>query len=162
MSADTRAQWSAARAILTGCLIVGTLDALDAIVFFGLRNGATPGGIFRSIAAGLVGRDAARAGGLQTAGLGAFLHYFIAFGIVTVYYVASRRLTFLKRQPFVWGPIYGVLAYFFMNEVVIPLSALGPGRYVLAPFINGILIHALGVGLPSALVAARAASAPRS
>jgi hypothetical protein len=33
---------------------------------------------------------------------------------------------------------------------------------VLAPFINGILIHMFGVGLPSALVAARAASPPRS
>jgi hypothetical protein len=162
MSADTQGRWSAARAILTGCLAVGTLDALDAIIFFGLRNGATPGGIFRSIAAGLIGRDAARAGGLQAAMLGALLHYFIAFGIVTVFYVASRRLTFLVRNPFVWGPIYGVLVYFFMNEVVIPLSALGPGRYVLAPFVNGILIHMFGVGLPSALVAARAASPPRS
>jgi hypothetical protein len=152
--------WSAARAILIGMLIVGTLDALDAIIFFGFR-GATPGQIFRSIAAGLVGRPAASQGGVPMALLGAGLHYFIALGIVTVFFVVSRVFPFLRRRPFVYGPIYGVIAYFVMNLVVIPLSAIGPGRGIVFNwvFVNGILIHALGVGLPSALVAARA-SAP--
>ena len=45
------------RAILWGTLAVGTLDALDAIVFFGLR-GVTPLRIFQSIASGLLGRAA--------------------------------------------------------------------------------------------------------
>src|SRR5262245_42306595 len=123
--------WTAGQVILVGTLLVGTLDILDAILFFGLRNGATPAGIFRSIAAGLVGREAARAGGVETVLLGAGLHYFIACSIVTVYYLASRRLAFLARQPLIYGPLYGVLVYFFMNQVVIPLSALGPGRFVL-------------------------------
>ena len=42
-----------------------------------------------------------------------------------------------------------------MNYVVIPLSATARGPFVLPVFINGILIHAFGVGLPSALVRAR-------
>ena len=37
-----------------------------------------------------------------------------------------------------------------MNYAVIPLSATSRGPFVLPVFINGILIHALGVGLPSA------------
>ena len=44
-----------------------------------------------------------------------------------------------------------------MNWVVIPLSAIGgTPRLVVNPvFINGILIHMFGVGLPSALFASR-------
>ena len=51
-----------ARAILYGGLTVGTLDLIDAFVFFGLRSGATPIPILHSIAAGFLGRDAARVG----------------------------------------------------------------------------------------------------
>lgn len=152
-------RWTAAQAIGYGTLIVGVLDGLDAIVFFGLRGGATAASIGRTIAAGLVGRPAARAGGIPMALLGWGLHFVVAFGIVTVYYVASRYLRFLNRHPFIWGPLYGIAAFFVMNLVVIPMSAIGAGGLPAGPaLINGLLIHALGVGLPSALVAARASS----
>ena len=42
------------RAILYGGLVVGTLDALDALIFFGLR-GVAPIRIGQSIAAGVLG-----------------------------------------------------------------------------------------------------------
>ena len=73
-------------ALLFGTLTVGTLDILDAIVFFGIRNHVAPIRIFQSIAAGLLGR-AAFSGGIRTALLGALLHYFIAFSIVAVFVV---------------------------------------------------------------------------
>lgn len=148
------ARLSPARAILYGTLVVGTLDISDALIFFGLR-GIAPIRIFHSIAAGLLGRDAARAGGLPTAFLGGFLHYFIAFCIVTTYFLASRKLSFLTRQPWLWGAVYGVLVYLLMNLVVLPLSALHSAP-VLSPtvgLLNGALIHIFGVGLPSALFA---------
>src|SRR5262245_26065416 len=116
--------WSAARTIAIGTLVVGTLDISDAIIFFGLRNHAPPSRIFHTIAGGLMGREASQAGGLPTAFLGAFLHYLIAFSIVTVFNLASRQLPFLTRRPWVYGAIYGVLVYLFMNVVVLPLSAL--------------------------------------
>jgi len=143
------------RAILFGTLVVGGLDALDAIVFFGLR-GAAPTRIFQSIAAGLLGRSAF-SGGLSTAALGVALHFFIAFLIVATYVLASRRVEMLTRSPIVCGLIYGVLVYLFMNLVVLPLSAAGRPTFVVPVVINGVLIHMLGVGLPSALFA-RAAS----
>jgi hypothetical protein len=158
----TRTPWRAAKAIVVGGLTVGILDALDAIIFFGLRSGATPQGIFRGIAAGLVGRPAARAGGVGMALVGVLCHFFIAFSIVTVYYVVSRRVRVLAHHPFIFGPLYGIAAYFVMNRVVIPLSALGAGPAPPWPvFINGLLIHAFGVGLPSALVAWRALASGR-
>ena len=154
-----RQRWAALQAIGYGTILVGILDGLDAIIFFGVRAGATPATIGRSIAAGLVGRTAARAGGIPMSFLGWGLHFVVACGIVTVYCVASRYLRFLVRYPLIWGPIYGIIAFFVMNLVVIPWSAIGAGGLPTGPtLINGLLIHAFGVGLPTALVAARASS----
>ena len=90
---------STARAL--GTLTVGTLDILDALIFFGLR-GSSPVRIFQSIAAGLLGRNAFQ-GGLATALLGGVLHFFIAFVIVAVYFVVSRRAPALIRHAVVFG-----------------------------------------------------------
>ena len=146
-----------ATAILWGTLVVGTLDAIDALVVFGLR-GSTPIQIFQGIASGWLGRASFR-GGLSTALLGVLTHYFIAFAIVATYFVASRRLPRLTRRPLICGAAYGAAVYFFMNLVVIPLSAIGAVRFSPVLFANGILIHMFGVGIPSALFAARGRSA---
>jgi hypothetical protein len=143
---------TAGRAVLLGGLVVGGLDALDAIVFFGLRSGARPIRIFQSIGAGLLGRSAFQ-GGWRTAALGACLHWFIALTIVAVYALASRRLSVLVRHPAVFGPLYGIAAYAVMNLVVLPLSAAGRPAYSWPVVANGLLIHMFGVGLPSALFA---------
>ena len=148
-----RGRLRATQAILYGTLTVGTLDALDAIVFFWLRSGAPPLRIFQGIASGLLG-PAARHGGLKTAAVGVALHYFIAFGIVVTYVLVSRRVALLTRHPVVCGLFYGLVAYAVMNLVVIPLSKIGgptlPAATVLA---NGLLMHMFGVGLPAALFA---------
>jgi hypothetical protein len=140
-----------ARAILYGGIVVGTLDLLDALIFFGLR-GTAPIRIFQSIAAGVLGR-ASYQGGVRSAALGIALHYVIAFLIVTVFYLTSRLWPVLVEHAIVWGILYGIAAYCVMNYLVIPLSATARGPFVLPVFINGILIHAFGVGLPSALFA---------
>jgi uncharacterized membrane protein YagU involved in acid resistance len=147
---------SASRAILYGTLVVGTLDAIDAVVFFGLRSGTTPVQIFQGIASGWLGR-AAYTGGLRSAALGVATHYGIAFGIVTTYFVVSRRVRLLTRHPMPCGLAYGVLVYVFMNRVVIPLSAIGTAAWPALPVLaNGLLIHAVGVGVPGAVFAALA------
>jgi hypothetical protein len=147
------------RAIIYGALVVGALDLLDALVFFGLR-GVAPIRICQSIAAGLLGR-AAFQGGAATAALGAALHFFVATCIVVTFYLASLRLPVLVRHAVIAGVLYGLAVYGVMNYIVIPLSALGGrGPFVLPVFINGLLIHAFGVGLPAALFV-RAAHRPR-
>jgi hypothetical protein len=154
----TAARVSIGRAVLLGTLVVGTVDALDAVVFFGLR-GAAPMRVFQGIAAGAIGRDAARAGGWSTGALGLVFHYLVALGIVATYLLASRAMPLLARRPIVCGILFGIGAYFFMNLVVIPMSAIGPQRFTTGPLVNGILIHAFGIGIPTALIAARAGSA---
>jgi hypothetical protein len=147
------------RALLLGTLTVAILDGLDAVVFFGLR-GVSPVRIFQAIASGLLGREAFAAGA-ATALLGVGLHFVVACGIVTTYVAASRYLTVLARRPFVFGPPFGIAAYLVMNFLVIPLSAATRGPLTWPVVTNGLLIHILGVGLPSALIAraARGASA---
>jgi hypothetical protein len=148
------------KAIVYGALVVGALDLLDALVFFGLR-GAAPIRICQSIAAGLLGR-AAFQGGAATAALGVALHFFIATCVVVTFYLASQRLPVLVRHSVIAGLLYGLAVYGVMNYIVIPLSALGGrGPFVLPVFINGLLIHAFGVGLPAALFV-RAAHPPRT
>jgi hypothetical protein len=129
-------------------------------VFFGIRNGAAPLRILQSIARGLLG-PAAFEGGLATAALGLFLHFFIAFVVVIVYYLASTKLQLLMRRPVLCGMLYGVMVYAFMNLVVLPLSAAGRPTFVTGVVVNGLLIHMFGVGVPSALFA-RAGLLPRS
>ena len=142
---------SEGRALLWGTLIVGTADIVDAFIFFGLR-GIRPVRILQGIASGILGRDAF-SGGAATAALGALLHYFIAFVIVWVFLAASRRLPDLARRPWLYGPLYGLVVYAVMNYVVIPLSLVATRPRPLAVLANGLLIHMLGVGLPTALIA---------
>ena len=148
------------RAILYGGLAVGTLDLLDAFIFFGMRSGAQPIGILHSIAAGLIGRDAARAGGVPTAILGFFAHFLVAFSIVTVYVLLSRVIPVLRKQWVVSGLLFGVAAYFVMTWFVVPMSNAGNQQITFAlpappVMLNGILIHAFGVGLPAAYFSSR-------
>lgn len=108
----------------------------------------------------MLGRDAAVAGGYATAALGLVLHFFIAFCVVLAYLLASRRLPALARSPFLYGPLYGLLVFLVMQQVVLPLSQVagkGLAGMPTASLVNGIVIHLVGVGLPAAL-AARAAA----
>ena len=151
---------SVPRAILYGGLTVGALDLLDAFVFFGVRSGARPMGILHSIAAGFLGRDAARAGGVPTAIVGFLSHFLVAFCIVTVYVLMSRVIPALRQRWLICGLTFGVAAYFVMTWFVVPMSNAGNGQLTVAlpvtpVLVNGILIHAFGVGLPAAYFASR-------
>jgi uncharacterized membrane protein YagU involved in acid resistance len=148
------------RAILYGGLTAGALDLIDAFVFFGLRSGARPMAILHSIAAGFLGRDAARAGGVPTAIVGLLSHFLVAFCIVTTYVLISRAIPTMRTRWVLSGLVFGVAAYFVMTWIVVPMSNAGSGTITFtlpaAPvLINGILIHMFGVGLPAAYFASR-------
>jgi Na+/alanine symporter len=134
---------SALLAISVGGLIVGTLDLTQASVLFGWR-------IPLVIAGGLLGPRAFE-GGSGTFVLGVFLHFFIAFSVTAIYYLASRRLRFLTEHPLVCGLFYGMAVENVMNLVVLPLSALhARGPYRLHDLILGLAVHSIVIGLPVA------------
>jgi hypothetical protein len=139
--------------IIYGGLIVGVLDFLDATIFNGLR-GVSPARVWRFVASGVLGRSAFD-GGMKTAALGVLFHFLIALILAAIYYIVSLYLPTLLRRAVLWGLLYGVAVYFVMSYVVVPLSAAPPLSFSVASFLNGIIGHALLVGLPIALVARR-------
>ena len=150
--------------IVYGGLLVGIFDLTFAFTFYGLILGVKPLRIFQGVAAGVLGRPMAVEGGVPTFLLGIALHFVVATCIATVYYLATLVLPILIRHPVVSGLIYGVIAYFGMKYVVLPLSAIGQrGALPRLPILlTEIIGHALLVGLPIALVARRSTKASGS
>ena len=136
-----------ALAILVGGLIVGVLDLLYAIVVYSPRK---PILVPQTIASGVLGVKA-YAGGAPTAALGVVLHFVIALGAATVYYLASQKLTFLVRRAVLFGLIYGALVYVFMHWVVVPLSAAPQGHAPTIYKVFEFVEHWFWVGLPISL-----------
>jgi uncharacterized membrane protein YagU involved in acid resistance len=142
--------------IIFGGLAIGILDFLDASIFFPLYYGISFIDVWHGPASGFIGREASRSGGTNTALLGIFAHFLVAFGIATVYFLLSRFIPFLVKHPVLSGVLYGIAAHFVMQYVVIPLSAIGtvPNWPPIGSLMNSLLGHALLVGLPVALIAA--------
>ncbi|MHB8617481.1 MAG: hypothetical protein ACYC93_15585 [Candidatus Acidiferrales bacterium] len=134
-------------AIIVGGLIVGVLDLIYAIAVYSPHR---PILVPQTIASGILGMKS-YSGGVQTAVLGVILHFVIALGAAAVYYLASRRLTFLVSRAVLCGLIYGAVVYLFMHLVVLPLSATpkGPTHFVYQAF--EFVEHWFCVGLPIAL-----------
>jgi hypothetical protein len=144
-----------------GGFFIGLFDLLFAFIFYGLILGVPYLRIFQSVAAGVLGRPRATAGGVPTFLLGILLHFVVATCIATVYYLATLVLPVLLRHPVVSGLIYGVVAYFGMKYIVLPISAIGQ-RGNLPRFsilVTELIGHAVLVGLPVALLAHRSAKA---
>ena len=132
--------------VVAGGLAAGLLDIVNATTFWFLYNGASPLLILQAIAAGLLGPESF-AGGKATAALGLFLHFFIACGMALVYWLACRRWEVLVRRPVTAGIAYGVVTWFAMNHVIVPLSRAKPPPFILSWFIDGVLAHVVLVGL---------------
>jgi hypothetical protein len=142
----------AVRAIAIIGLIVGAMDITSAFII-AISRGSTVMRLLQFVASGLLGANAFQ-GGAATAALGLALHFLIAFGLVTVFYVASRCFTILSSWPVPSGIIYGLIVFAFMNLVVLPLSAARP-RHSLTGDLIQIGIHMFVIGLPTALLVRR-------
>jgi uncharacterized membrane protein YagU involved in acid resistance len=138
--------------VVYGGVAAATLDIINATTFWFLYNGASPVLILQAIAAGLLGPDSF-AGGTGTAVLGLFLHFFIACGMAAVYWLACLRWPVLIRRPVASGIAYGLVTWFAMNHVVVPLSRAKPPPFILSWFVDGVLAHVVLVGLLLAFVA---------
>ncbi|HJU26699.1 MAG TPA: hypothetical protein VJ722_08495 [Rhodanobacteraceae bacterium] len=106
------------RAILAGGLIAGTIDVGAAA----LINWINPLFVLRFIAGGLLGK-AALQGGLPAAAWGMLLQWLMSLLIAAIFVIAALRLRWLTARPILSGLAYGVVIYFVMNYVVMPLSA---------------------------------------
>ena len=145
--------------ILYGGLVAGLLDVLDAFAISGLQ-GRDRIQFLQYIASGALGPDAF-SGGYGTAALGTAFHFLIAFVTAAVFYEASRLLPVLYKRAAAWGPIFGVAVYFFMTYAVLPFTSVPRSSFSLALLLNGVVGHAVLVGLPIALFASNSVHAHR-
>lgn len=144
---------SASAAIGWGGLISGALDISAAFLVY-WRFGLKPVPLLQGIAAGALGPRSFQ-GGMATAALGLFFQFFIAYCVTAAYYAASRKLHFLIERAIVWGALYGIAVYFFMNRIVVPLSAARKYPFSWEGMAIGVVIHIFCVGLPAALAVRR-------
>jgi hypothetical protein len=65
--------------------------------------------------------------------------------------VVSRWWGFLIDHYIISGILYGPIVYFFMQLVVLPLSAAGKSTFSVKFMVIGLVIHIVCVGLPIAI-----------
>jgi hypothetical protein len=147
------------RTILWIGLVAGTSDITENIVFNAFR-GITPWRIFQFIASGLIDGHSFQLG-WASACLGLVIHYAIALTWTAIFYIAAIQFSVLSRRPMLSGLIYGIIVYVVMNFIVLPLSAVPPrpAAATLISRVNAVLALMFCIGLPVALLVARARKA---
>jgi hypothetical protein len=130
-------------------LIAGILDITSAFVIAELK-GTGSIRMLQGIASGLLGPRSFE-GGMATAGLGLAIHFLIAFTAASVFYAASRKLTFLTQHAVTSGLLYGIAVYLSMYWIVVPLAFVNT-RHSVSRDVTAVIIHMLLIGLPISLI----------
>jgi hypothetical protein len=144
------------RSIVLGGLIIGIADA---IVYHWFVSSVLEGypllSVYQYLASGALG-NAAFAGGIGTALLGVFFHFFVSFVVAAVFIVSADRIPLLRRFAIPGALVYGVGVYIVMNLIVLPLSAAPPLPAPTTPqLIVNLLDHILVIGLPLGIIVRR-------
>ena len=133
-------------------VVVGILDITSAFVIAAIR-GTGSMRMLQGITSGLIGARSFQ-GGPVTAACGLVIHFLIAFTVVTIFYLASRRIVFLTQHAVVSGILYGIAVYLCMYWVVI--RVVFPNAHPsLSRDVTAVLVHISLIGLPTALIVRR-------
>lgn len=109
--------WSFAKRVAVATLIAGTLDISLAIVQT-LTHGRMIPNMLRFVASGPF--PDAKQWGTGGAVLGLGVHYALMAIMAVVYVAAADRIAMLKKQPLVWGPLYGLATFVVLDLIVCP------------------------------------------
>ncbi len=143
------------RPILTATLVAGTLDIIAAIVMTLIYGRRGIDQMLGGVASGpFPGAPDSGAGAIA---LGLAVHFALMAIMAAIYVAAAAKLPALRRQPILWGALYGVATYIVMNLLVVPIRFTGapslPGSWL--GFGAQFAFHIFLVGIPIALIAAR-------
>src|SRR5438034_10778624 len=105
MNVSHEKSWTISAIAIAG-LIAGILDIASAFIIAELK-GTGSIRMLQGIASGLLGSQSFD-GGMATAGLGLAIHFLIAFTAASVFFVGSRRLSFLTRHADASGMRHGL------------------------------------------------------
>jgi hypothetical protein len=144
------------RTILVATLVAGTLDIASAILLT-LFAGKSVVGMLQRVASGPLGAWPL-ANGQAGAAAGLAVHYALMAVMAAAFILVASGLPRFRERHLLYGAAYGVLLYLIMYWVVLPLrwptagGATGGAMGILIP----LAIHTCLVGVPIALVTARA------
>jgi len=134
--------------------VVAILDGTYAIVLYSwILHLTTSARIFQGIASRLIGKGSFE-GGAATVALGVLLHFTVAYGWTSIYYVALRTFPGLRAVvesvggKVVVGALLGAIVWPVMNFVIVPLFG---GRSVSLSnwqFSSQLVWHMIAVGPP--------------
>ena len=147
------------RSIVLGGLIIGIADA---IVYHWFVSSVLEGyplmSVYQYLASGALG-NAAFAGGIGTALLGALFHFFVAFVVAAVFILSADRIPLLRRYAIPSAFVYGFGVFIVMNLIVLPLSAAPPLPAPTMPQLIAMIVdHLLVIGLPLGIIVRRNAN----
>lgn len=139
---------SALKTSIYAGLIAGTIDIGAACTI----NQISPPPILRFIATGLLGPSLPRVPWVYC--LGMVLQWLMSIIIAAIFVYAAARLPTLLRRWVAAGIAYGVVVYFVMTFVVVPLSRAKSGHVTWTSFAEN-LVAMIVFGLIVAYVAQR-------
>jgi hypothetical protein len=133
--------------------VCGTLDILFAMILtMTLGKGDIPA-MLRFVASGPF--PAAMEMGTAGAVLGLVVHFTLMAAMVTVFVLAARARPSLLKQPVFAGLAYGLIIYFVMNWLVVPLRFDAPLPLKPMQLATQLFAHIVLVGLPTAFITKR-------
>jgi hypothetical protein len=146
---------STGKTIALATLVAGTLDILFAMILT-LSFGREVGNMLRYVASGPF--PAATDMGTAGAMLGLLVHFALMAIMAAAYmlFARSHRREHLRDMPYRAGLAYGLITYAVMNWLVVPLrfdTPLPPKPLSIA---TQLFAHIVLVGIPMALITARA------
>ena len=157
-TATTPAVHSRVASVVAAGVTVFILDGFFAVgLCMSVNPACYPARVFKSVAAGLLGR-ASFDGGSGTVALGVFLHFIVALGWSAVYATVLDRWEWLQARVqtvagrLVVGPLYGAVVWLGMNLVVVRLSRATPVPLFTGVWFALLIGHMVVVGPPISLI----------
>ncbi len=130
----------------------GLLDISAACLQYYFKTGKGPGNVLRYIASGVFGKKAF-AGGTTMAAWGLLFHFMIAYGLTLFFFWLYPRISWLGKNKILAGLLYGIFAWVVTVFVIVPLSEVQQGPFVLSKAVVAVLILMACIGLPISLMA---------
>lgn len=141
--------------IVAGGIGLALADLAFAATFWALHSGTPPIRIPQSIAAWVLGSEAARAGGAATALAGTLLYASLACAMVAGYVRLFRRAPAVRAAGMAGGVLYGCALYVLLFQVVLPNWSASPPEASFRAWTLACVVAYAGIGAACAWIARR-------
>lgn len=137
--------------IIIAGLLAGILDMAAAFLNYMIATGKNPAGVLKYIASGVFGKAAFR--GNETMAVWGFVfHMGIALSFAFLFFLLCLKLTWVYKNKWLAGVIYGIVVWAIMNLLVVPLSNAPHIPFNAAKSLLAVVILIVCIGLPVSFI----------